>query len=109
MKKQNSKTQNRVWIILNYLSLIAGMLLFYAVKIYHLPVSFLMFEIAIFAIFLFILLFSLFAIQIVEDVRMILPLLLPVNVAIAMLISYFRPTYCIIFDSETGKYSVKKC
>ena len=63
----------------------------------------------IFAIVLFILLFSLFAIQIVEDVRMILPLLLPVNMAIAMLISYFRPTYCIIFDSETGKYSVKKC
>jgi len=53
MKKQNSITQNRVWIILNYLSLIAGMLLFYAVKIYYLPVSFLMFEIGIFAIFIF--------------------------------------------------------
>ena len=53
MKNQNSITQNRVWIILNYLSLVAGMLLFYAVKIYHLPLSFLMFEIGIFAIFLF--------------------------------------------------------
>ncbi len=53
MKNQNSITQNRVWIILNYLSLVAGMLLFYAVKIYHLSLSFLMFEIGIFAIFLF--------------------------------------------------------
>ena len=53
MKNQNSITQNRVWIILNYLSLVAGMLLFYAVKIYHLPLSFSMFEIGIFAIFLF--------------------------------------------------------
>ena len=53
MKKQNSKTRNRVWIILNYLSLIVGMFLFYAVKIYHLPLSFLMLEIGIFAIFIF--------------------------------------------------------
>ena len=53
MKNQKSSKQNRVWIALNYLSLIAGMLLFYTVKIYHLPLSFLLFEIGILAIFLF--------------------------------------------------------
>ena len=52
MKNQTSKKQNRVWILLNYLSLITGLLLFYAVKIYHLPLSYLMFEIVIFAIFI---------------------------------------------------------
>jgi hypothetical protein len=53
MKNQTSRKQNRVWILLNYLSLIAGMLLFYTVKIYHWPISFLFVEIGIFAIFLF--------------------------------------------------------
>ena len=52
MKNQNLRKQNRVWILLNYLSLIAGLLLFYSVKIYHLPLSYLLFEIVIFAIFL---------------------------------------------------------
>ena len=53
MKNQKSRTQNRVWILLNYSSLIAGMLLFYTVKIYHWSLSFLLFEIGIFAILLF--------------------------------------------------------
>ena len=52
MKNQNLRKQNRVWIMLNYLSLIAVMLLFYTVKIYHWPLSYLLFEIVIFAIFL---------------------------------------------------------
>lgn len=52
MKNQKSRTQNRVWILLNYLSLIVGMLLFYTVKIYHWPLFFLFFEIGIIVIFL---------------------------------------------------------
>ena len=52
MKNQNLKKQNRMWILLNYLSLIAGLLLFYVVKIYYLPLSYLLFEIGIFTIFL---------------------------------------------------------
>ncbi len=52
MKNQNLRKQNRVWILLNYLSLIAGMLLFYTVKIYHWPLSYLLLEIVILAIFL---------------------------------------------------------
>lgn len=51
MNKQKSRTQNRIWILLNYLSLIAGLFLFYSVKIYQLPLSYLWFEIGIFAIF----------------------------------------------------------
>ena len=52
MKNQNSRKQNRVWISLNYLSLIAGLLLFYIVKSFHWPLSFLLFEIGIFTFFL---------------------------------------------------------
>jgi hypothetical protein len=52
MNNQNLRKQNRVWILLNYLSLIAGMLLFYTVKIYHWPLPYLLLEIGIFAIFL---------------------------------------------------------
>jgi len=52
MKNQESRTQNRVWITLNYLSLIAGMFLFYTVKFCHWPLPFLFFEIGIFAILL---------------------------------------------------------
>ena len=52
MKNQKSRKQNRVWILLNYLSLIAGMLLFYTVKFRHWPLYFLLFETGIFAIFL---------------------------------------------------------
>jgi len=52
MKNQNSRKQNRVWITINYLSLIVGMLLFYTVKFLHWPLSCLFFEIGIFAIFL---------------------------------------------------------
>ena len=52
MKNQESRTQNRVWITFNYLSLIAGMLLFYTVKIRHWPLSFLFIEIGIFAVLL---------------------------------------------------------
>lgn len=52
MKNQNSRKQNRVWISLNYLSLIAGLLLFYTVKSFHWPLSFLLFEIGIFTSFL---------------------------------------------------------
>ena len=51
MKK--SRNQNRAWILLNYVSLIGGVTLFYAVKIYHWPLSFLLLEIGIFAILLF--------------------------------------------------------
>ena len=51
MKK--SRNQNRAWILLNYLSLIGGVTLFYAVKIYHWPLSFLLLEIVIFAVLLF--------------------------------------------------------
>ena len=51
MKK--SRNQNRSWILLNYLSLIGGVTLFYTVKIYHWPLSFLLFEIGIFAVLLF--------------------------------------------------------
>lgn len=54
MKK--SRNQNRAWILLNYLSLAGGMSLFYTVKIYHWPLSFLWLEIVI----LVVLLFSLF-------------------------------------------------
>ena len=53
METQRSKTQNKIWILLNYLSLIAGILLFYTVKFYDWPLSFLLFEIGVFAIFLF--------------------------------------------------------
>ena len=52
MEQQNSKRQNRVWISLNYFSLIAGLLLFYIVKSFHWPLSFLLFEIGIGAFFL---------------------------------------------------------
>jgi len=52
MKNQQLRKQNRVWILLNYLSVIAGLLLFYSVKIYHLPLSYLLLEILIFAFFL---------------------------------------------------------
>ena len=51
MKK--SRNQNRAWILLNYVSLIGGLSLFYTVKIYHWPLSFLLLEIGIFAILLF--------------------------------------------------------
>ena len=51
MKK--SRNQNRAWILLNYVSLIGGLSLFYTVKIYHWPLSFLLLEIAIFALLLF--------------------------------------------------------
>lgn len=53
MKNQESSKQNKVWILLNYLSLIAGMLLFYTVKINHWPLSLLFFEIGVLAILLF--------------------------------------------------------
>ena len=49
MKKQ----QNRFWMVLNYLSLIVGMLLYYAVKIYNLPGYLIYYEIGFMAIFLF--------------------------------------------------------
>ena len=52
MKNQKSKKQNRIWILLNFISLIAGISLFYMLKIYHLPLSYLLFEIVILAIFL---------------------------------------------------------
>ena len=51
MKK--SRNQNRAWILLNYVSLIGGLSLFYTVKIYHWPLSFLLLEIGIFAVLLF--------------------------------------------------------
>ena len=53
MKNAISRNQNRVWILVNYLSLIGGMSLFYTVKNYHWPLSFLLFEIVIFGILLF--------------------------------------------------------
>ena len=52
MKNQESRKLNRVWITINYLSLIVGMLLFYTVKFRHWPLSFLFFEIGIFTFFL---------------------------------------------------------
>ncbi len=52
MKKQKSINQNRVWISINYLSLIIGVLLFYAVKILHWPLSYLLFEIGILGVFI---------------------------------------------------------
>ena len=52
MKNQKSKKQNRIWILLNFISLIAGISLFYMVKIYHWPLSYLLFEIVILVIFL---------------------------------------------------------
>ncbi len=52
MKNPESRKLNRVWITINYLSLIVGMLLFYTVKFRHWPLSFLFFEIGIFTIFL---------------------------------------------------------
>lgn len=52
MKNQNSRKQNRAWIFLNFLSLVAGMLLFYTVKIFQWPLSFLLFEAGILAIFI---------------------------------------------------------
>ncbi len=52
MKNQKSKNQNRIWILLNFISLIAGISLFYMVKIYHWPLSYLLLEIVILAIFL---------------------------------------------------------
>ena len=52
MKNQKSRRKNRIWILLNFISLIAGMALFYIVKIYHWPLSYLLLEIAIFAIFI---------------------------------------------------------
>jgi len=51
MKNQKSKKQNRIWILLNFISLIAGISLFYMVKIYHWPLSYLLIEIVILAIF----------------------------------------------------------
>lgn len=53
MKDAKSRNQNRAWILLNYLSLIGGLSLFYTVKIYHWPLSFLLLEIGIFAVLLF--------------------------------------------------------
>ena len=53
MKNQRSKKQNKVWISLNYLSLIAGILLFYTVKNHYWPPSYLLFEIGIIAILIF--------------------------------------------------------
>ena len=53
MKNAKSRNQNRAWILLNYLSLIGGVSLFYTVKIYHWPLSFLLFEIGIITILLF--------------------------------------------------------
>jgi len=61
------------------------------------------------AIMLFIILFALFTIQIIEDYRMLVPLFLPINITIAMAISYFRRTEGIIFDEKTGKHTIKKC
>ena len=52
MKKQKSRKQNRIWILLNFIVLIAGMLLFYTVKIYHWPLSYLLFEVVLLSIFL---------------------------------------------------------
>ncbi|MCK5699806.1 MAG: hypothetical protein KAI29_01575 [Cyclobacteriaceae bacterium] len=53
MKNAISRNQNRVWILVNYLSLIGGMSLFYTVKIGHWPFSFLLLEIGFFALLLF--------------------------------------------------------
>ena len=52
MKNQKSIKRNRVWILLNFISLITGISLFYMVKIYHWPLSYLLFEVVLFAIFL---------------------------------------------------------
>ena len=52
MTKETSRKQNRVWILLNSLSLIVGLVLFYGVKIFNWPLYFLLIEIVVLAIFL---------------------------------------------------------
>ena len=52
MENQKLRKQNKIWILINYLSLITGILLFYIVKIYHLPLTILWFEIGIIAVLL---------------------------------------------------------
>ncbi len=52
MKNQKSKQQIRIFILLNFSSLIAGISLFYLVKILQWPISYLLLEIVILAIFI---------------------------------------------------------
>jgi len=52
MKYQESRKQNRVWILLNYLSLIAAMVFFYTGKYFQWPISSIIFGIGSVAIFL---------------------------------------------------------
>ncbi|MBL7067323.1 MAG: hypothetical protein ISS29_05635 [Candidatus Marinimicrobia bacterium] len=52
MKKQNSRKQNRVWILLNYFSLIALIVFFYTGKYFQWPISLVVFEIGSVVVFL---------------------------------------------------------
>lgn len=52
MKKEKSRKQNRVWILLNAISLISALVLFYGVKIYNWPLYFLFIEIVVLTIFI---------------------------------------------------------
>lgn len=52
MENQKLRKQNKIWISINYLSLITGILLFYIVKTYNLPLTILWFEIGIIAVLL---------------------------------------------------------
>ncbi|RLD60293.1 MAG: hypothetical protein DRI95_15800 [Bacteroidetes bacterium] len=52
MENQKLRKQNKIWISINYLSLITGILLFYIVKNHHMPLTILWFEVGIIAVLL---------------------------------------------------------
>ena len=53
MEQQNFRKQNRYWILLNYLSLIAALVFFYTGKYFQWPIFSVIFEIGSLAIFIF--------------------------------------------------------
>ncbi len=52
MEEQNFKKQNRYWILLNYISLIAVLVFFYTGKYFQWPISSVIFEIGSLSIFI---------------------------------------------------------